>query len=587
MKQKKMLSLLLAAATLVSGLSLTAFAQEENLFVLEDPYMIEYSIGERGLNFSSEQAIQQVEKAFAGLDPTPIGQDTVVEQDARYLEIWQDSMPDRFIFQDDKLLTYPNDYKPPQALLDLEADLQAQMRELDPYGCFTWSEDYTCICLLDNTSRYAVFNEETENKILMLERLQSLEPSKINASQKATLGKERTGASELRVNVTPTNVLAENVTYSYQFYDKGVGVTAYTGDGAGVTQYFSCDPTAIGSLTAQMQKFYDSQQKSATWLAIINPARVESLHVGRKGKEPGEPYGEAFPLTNWNSAAIIDLLRTLPVEGAAETNRLWTRPDVEYRLGFTNALTYRVQVQGNQLRVWASDMPQVLQFTVPQKEVDELLTETDNRITYEKENIEKPNPETAKPVIYLYPEQETKVNVQLTFNGTLTSTYPTLPPEGWTVTAQPDGTLTDEEGRSYRYLFWEGVADVDWKQDSGFLVKAEDAREFLEQSLTQLGLNELEQNDFITYWLPKLEKNGESFVTFAAEQYTDNAILTVTPQPDSVLRVQMLISKVDDSNRAAFQKLPEQELPRFEREGFVLVEWGGTDLGTRQNSLKD
>lgn len=580
MKQKKMLSLLLAAATLVSGLSLTAFAQEENLFVLEDPYMIEYSIGERGLNFSSEQAIQQVEKAFAGLDPTPIGQDTVVEQDARYLEIWQDSMPDRFIFQDDKLLTYPNDYKIPQALLDLEADLQAQMKELDPYGYFTWSEDYTCICLLDNTSRYAVFNEETENKILMLERLQSLEPSKINASQKATLGKERTGASELRVNVTPTNVLAENVTYSYQFYDKGVGVTAYTGDGAGVTQYFSCDPTAIGSLTAQMQKFYDSQQKSATWLAIINPARVESLHVGRKGKEPGEPYGEAFPLTNWNSAAIIDLLRTLPVEGAAETNRLWTRPDVEYRLGFTNALTYRVQVQGNQLRVWASDMPQVLQFTVPQKEVDELLTETDNRITYEKENIEKPNPETAKPVIYLYPEQETKVNVQLSFNGTLTSTYPTLPSEGWTVTAQPDGTLTDEEGRSYRYLFWEGVANVDWKQDSGFLVKAEDAREFLEESLTQLGLNELEQNDFITYWLPKLEKNGESFVTFAAEQYTDNAVLTVTPQPDSVLRVQMLISKVDDSNRAAFQKLPEQELPRFEREGFVLVEWGSTDLGT-------
>lgn len=580
MKQKKMLSLLLAAATLVSGLSLTAFAQEENPFVLEDPYMIEYSVGERGLNFSSEQAIQQVKEAFAGLDPTPIGQDTVVEQDARYLEIWQDSMPDRFIFQDDKLLTYPNDYKTPQALLDLEADLQAQMRELDPYGCFTWSEDYTCICLLDNTSRYAVFNEETENKILMLERLQSLEPSKINASQNATLGKERTGASELRVNVTPTNVLAENVTYSYQFYDKGVGVTAYTGDGAGVTQYFSCDPTAIGSLTAQMQKFYDSQQKSATWLAIINPARVESLHVGRKGKEPGEPYGEAFPLTNWNSAAIIDLLRTLPVEGAAETNRLWTRPDVEYRLGFTNALTYRVQVQGNQLRVWASDMPQVLQFTVPQKEVDELLTETDNRITYEKENIEKPNPETAKPVIYLYPEQETKVNVQLSFNGTLTSTYPTLPSEGWTVTAQPDGTLTDEEGRSYRYLFWEGVADVDWKQDSGFLVKAEDTREFLEESLTQLGLNELEQNDFITYWLPKLEKNGESFVTFAAEQYTDNAVLTVTPQPDSVLRVQMLISKVDDSNRAAFQKLPEQELPRFEREGFVLVEWGGTDLDT-------
>ena len=65
MKQKKMLSLLLAAATLMSGLSLTAFAQKENPFVLENPYMIEYSIGERGLNFSSVQAIQQVEKGMA------------------------------------------------------------------------------------------------------------------------------------------------------------------------------------------------------------------------------------------------------------------------------------------------------------------------------------------------------------------------------------------------------------------------------------------------------------------------------------------------------------------------------------------
>lgn len=224
----------------------------------------------------------------------------------------------------------------------------------------------------------------------------------------------------------------------------------------------------------------------------------------------GEPYGEAFPLTNWNSAAIIDLLRTLPVEGAAETNRLWTRPDVEYRLGFTNALTYRVQVQGNQLRVWASDMPQVLQFTVPQKEVDELLTETDNRITYEKENIEKPNPETAKPVIYLYPEQETKVNVQLDFNGTLTSTYPTLPPEGWSVTAQPDGTLTDEEGRSYRYLFWEGVADVDWKQDSGFLVKAEDARDSSNKASSQHGLNELRRTIHHLTGCPSWRRTGKA-----------------------------------------------------------------------------
>ena len=51
----------------------------------------------------------------------------------------------------------------------------------------------------------------------------------------------------------------------------------------------------------------------------------------------------------------------------------------------------------------------------------------------------------AKPVIYLYPEQETTVSVSLDYAGTLTATYPAYE-DGWTVTAEPDGTLYDENG---------------------------------------------------------------------------------------------------------------------------------------------
>ena len=40
----------------------------------------------------------------------------------------------------------------------------------------------------------------------------------------------------------------------------------------------------------------------------------------------------------------------------------------------------------------------------------------------------------AKPVLYLYPEEETEVTVTLDFDGTLTSTYPDYG-DGWTVTA--------------------------------------------------------------------------------------------------------------------------------------------------------
>ena len=58
----------------------------------------------------------------------------------------------------------------------------------------------------------------------------------------------------------------------------------------------------------------------------------------------------------------------------------------------------------------------------------------------------------AKPVIYLYPEQKTMVSVSLDYAGTLTATYPAYE-DGWHVTAEPDGTLYDEAGNEYSYLF--------------------------------------------------------------------------------------------------------------------------------------
>ena len=54
----------------------------------------------------------------------------------------------------------------------------------------------------------------------------------------------------------------------------------------------------------------------------------------------------------------------------------------------------------------------------------------------------------AKPVIYLYPKEVTDVTVQLDYDGQLTCTYPAYE-NGWTVTAAPDGTLTDANGQTY------------------------------------------------------------------------------------------------------------------------------------------
>ena len=82
-----------------------------------------------------------------------------------------------------------------------------------------------------------------------------------------------------------------------------------------------------------------------------------------------------------------------------------------------------------------------------------------------------------KPVIYLYPEEETEVTVKLDYNGTLTSTYPAYG-DGWTVTAQPDGTLTDEKGREYYCLFWEGESDAAYDFSTGYCVTGKDTAVF-------------------------------------------------------------------------------------------------------------
>ena len=378
---------------------------------------------------------------------------------------------------------------------------------------------------------------------------------------------------------------SDSTTWSYQLYEKGIKVVSYTTNGKGAEEIYLCPNENLWALKAQMQKTYDATpEKSATWLAIINPDRVTSLTVARSGEQP-------ISLTNLAQIEMLDLLCSLPVEQAEKKTALWKTPDTEYRITFANGLLYRVQQLKNKLRLWSSDMDFLLEYTLSKENQERLNERTQFEILRQQagktnpetgepviQQDEKPNPDTAKPVIYLYPQQTQKVRVQLDFDGKLTSTYPTYPQDGWTVTAQPDGTLTDEQGRSYRYLFWEGVADDSWRLENGSFVKAEDARAFLEQSLSRLGLNELEQNDFISYWLPKLQANEERFVHFAAEQYTDRARLTVSPQPDSVLRVQMLMTRVDSSNRRQLSALPKQQLQGFARKGFTLVEWGGTDL---------
>ena len=175
----------------------------------------------------------------------------------------------------------------------------------------------------------------------------------------------------------------------------------------------------------------------------------------------------------------------------------------------------------------------------------------------------------AKPVIYLYPEEETQVTVKLDYAGELTCTYPAYQ-DGWTVTASPEGTLTDADGQTYNYLYWEGQDQVEYDFSQGFCVAGEDTASFLEDALSQLGLTRKEANEFIVYWLPQMEESTYNLIAFQREAYTEAAQLSIEPSPDTLLRVFMAWKPVE-----APVEIPAQELTAPAREGFTAVEWGG------------
>ncbi len=175
-----------------------------------------------------------------------------------------------------------------------------------------------------------------------------------------------------------------------------------------------------------------------------------------------------------------------------------------------------------------------------------------------------------KPVIYLYPEEETTVSVQLDYNGTLTVTEP-LYDNGWQVVAYPDGRLVAADGSEYPYLFWEGENDFALSMDGGFCVSGGDTEQFLREKLAYLGLNDSETADFLEFWLPHMQGSPYNIIRFHGEDYTDNAVMEISSLPDTVIRVYMTVERTAEPVDIAEQQLT----PAPERSGFTVVEWGG------------
>jgi hypothetical protein len=181
--------------------------------------------------------------------------------------------------------------------------------------------------------------------------------------------------------------------------------------------------------------------------------------------------------------------------------------------------------------------------------------------------------QAAKPNIYLYPERETRLDVELNFpnGGQVIKSTPDYG-TGWhDIVVEPNGLIDGQ----YRYLFYESENPDFSQYEYGWVVEYSKLEEFFRQNMKDYGFNEQEIADFIEYWIEEehLPPNNKYYAIYpqVAANIEEEVELNISPQPDSVLR--LIYTFVGRDNPDI--NLKEPTIPPFEGEGFIVKEWGG------------
>ena len=181
-----------------------------------------------------------------------------------------------------------------------------------------------------------------------------------------------------------------------------------------------------------------------------------------------------------------------------------------------------------------------------------------------------------KPVIYLYPESETSFTVSVNPKGKMAFTYPAYN-DSWKGIAYPNGDIKIGD-ETFNYLFWEAdqtvTSDV-IKSNQGSIVKGSETISFLNDQLNLFGLNSKEKADFITFWGPNLAKNKLNYIYFVLNEEANYfGELFISPKPDNIYRIYILTCPIEITDDLV--DMEPQKIKPMNRNGFTIVEWGGS-----------
>jgi hypothetical protein len=185
-----------------------------------------------------------------------------------------------------------------------------------------------------------------------------------------------------------------------------------------------------------------------------------------------------------------------------------------------------------------------------------------------------------KPVIYAYGNEGQIFDLNVQPKGKFTFTYPEIGKNNnWSASINSGGISVGN--KIFPYLFYESqMADLNFISDkqnlAGSVIGKQEVVHFLEQTLTALNFNIQEQTDFITYWAPKMITHERVFIQFWIDgDYEAISALKISPQPDNLGRVFMVYSPLDKDQEI---KCEPQQFESFARDGFTIIEWGGSEL---------
>ncbi len=102
------------------------------------------------------------------------------------------------------------------------------------------------------------------------------------------------------------------------------------------------------------------------------------------------------------------------------------------------------------------------------------------------------------------------------------------------------------------------------------VVAQKDLENWFNEYLPKLGLNKKEKEQFMEYWLERLQgQNYYEMKLLSRKFLEEHAKLTILPSPDTVIRVIFYFTPMDEYKTV---KAPVIQTP--EQKGFVVLEWG-------------